>query len=350
MTITPNGVLVKVPYTVTGSTVNLPAFTSTSFTIATAHTQDNDAGIIAVFKWSPQSLAVGTGQFNAYITIDDSTSTINDNIYNAKQLDIDDDTSGFVAASFLFPINDNSLNLGTMELKVIPGIQDRNFNVQTNGQYEHKFLYLPVINPNTGKTWLNNNLGAEYADSNNPNGKFNPLKQATTSYDPLACGSLFQWGRQADGHELIDRATGTGKYNDTTTNADDPSDSLFITETSSPYDWRVSRDDTLWASESSTNNVCPVGYRLPLNNDFFVESQTWVSQDSAGALGSKLTLPMAGLRSNSGGVVRSRGHAGYYWSGSLLPRGNARLMFFYSGGVSNISYGRAYGFSVRCLK
>ncbi len=68
----------------------------------------------------------------------------------------------------------NSFNLPTN------AILDRNFFKKTNGAFQHKFVYLPVTNPKTGRTWLNNNLGAEYADTNSS--YFNPSHQATTSY------------------------------------------------------------------------------------------------------------------------------------------------------------------------
>ena len=108
-------------------------------------------------------------------------------------------------------------------------ILDRNFFKKTNGKFEHRFVYLPVKNNTTGRTWLNNNLGADYAnvDSN----AYNPSQQATTSNDYLAYGSLFQWGRKADGHELFDwtgATAGTAKHGDTDVTNDNPSDSLFI--------------------------------------------------------------------------------------------------------------------------
>ena len=45
-----------------------------------------------------------------------------------------------------------------------------------------------VTNPTTGKTWMDKNLGANQV--------------ATSIADSASYGSLFQWGRLADGHEL----------------------------------------------------------------------------------------------------------------------------------------------------
>ena len=236
-------------------------------------------------------------------------------------------------------------------------ILDRSFFKKTNGAFEHRFVYLPVTNPNTGRTWLNNNLGAEYA--NVDSSAYNASYQATAIDDHLAYGSLFQWGRGADGHELINwisNTDGEGKYTTTTIKFDTPSDSLYITAD----DWRVNRDDTLWASKSSANNVCPTGYRLPLNphgaedsaNDFYVESKTWGSQDNAGALSSELKLTAAGLRWVRGGMGYI-GKEGMYWTGSIENAQYARDLWFGSNFVKANDFINSYrgrGFSVRCIK
>ena len=89
-------------------------------------------------------------------------------------------------------------------------ILDRNFYKKTNGAFEHRFVYLPVESNTTGRTWINNNLGAEYAKVDSSD--YNPSNQATARKDLLANGSLFQWGRKADGRELIEWSTLSEKY------------------------------------------------------------------------------------------------------------------------------------------
>ncbi len=108
-------------------------------------------------------------------------------------------------------------------------ILDRSFFKKTNGVFEHRFVYLAVKNNTTGRKWLNNNLGADYANVDSSN--YNASQQATASNDHLAYGSLFQWGRKADGHELINwtgNKNGTKKYGHTQTKSNDPSNSLYI--------------------------------------------------------------------------------------------------------------------------
>ena len=351
-----NGLLVKVPYHSDNDNVALKDFTSNKFIISANNTSNNDSGVVVVFKWSGITLSAGDGYFNAKIALVGDSNT-----YYARQLDIT--ASSYTTATLSYPTDENSI-MGTLSLKVIPGIPDRNFNVLTNGVYEHKFLYLPVTNPITGRTWLNNNLGAEYADANNPNGNFNPKQQATANNDYKAYGSLFQWGRKADGHELFDwtgATAGTAKHGDTNVTNDNPSDSLFIT---SNGDWRVTPDDTLWATESSANNVCPVGYRLPLDlngaddaeNELAVELNSWDSKDANGSISSDLKLPMAGGRVVTGDRDWTASY-GIYWTGSVVPSdGNnntaSKARDIYFGNILNLLdiSSRAYAFSVRCIK
>ncbi len=245
----------------------------------------------------------------------------------------------------------NALNLPTN------AILDRNFFTTTNGAFEHRFVYFPVTNPNTGRTWLNNNLGADYA--NIDSSAYNPSQQATTSNDYRAYGSMFQWGRKADGHELlkwIDPDTVSGLYGTMPIQyAEDNRYYLYVTGFD---EWRVTSDDTLWASESSPNNVCPIGYRLPQNpnrikdgeNEFFVESETWSAQNTGGAIASVLRLPASGFRKIDGGFSLG---AGNYWEAAAVPQKSQAFEFAFNWGqVYNYSdnTARAEAYSVRCIK
>ncbi len=249
----------------------------------------------------------------------------------------------------------NALNLPTN------AILDRSFFKKTNNRFEHRFVYLPVTNPKTGRIWLNNNLGAEYAKKNSSN--YNPSQQATASNDHLAYGSLFQWGRKADSHELIiwsNDIYGTGEYGTTTFKANEPSNSRYIIEANAQHDWRVNRDDTLWASESSANNVCPVGYRLPLNpneandgeNEWYQETNTWSTKNMVGALTSNLKLVRIGIHDGTNGTISGSSGLGGYWTGSAYGV-NAHTMDFNSNRVrtNNVIFNyRADGNYVRCIK
>ena len=66
-----------------------------------------------------------------------------------------------------------------------------------------------------------------------------------------------------------------------------------------------------------------------------------------------LFLPAAGLRYSNSGELASTSSYGYYWSSSpgYGSYGLAGSLSFYSGGVGPLdNNGRAYGFSVRCVR
>ena len=187
-----------------------------------------------------------------------------------------------------------------------------------------------TVSSSTGECWMDRNLGASQV--------------ATSSTDANSYGDLFQWGRGDDGHQ--DRSSST-----TSTNADSPGHGNFITEGSSPYDWRSTQDDNLWNGESATNNPCPSGWRLPTGTEWEAEITTdFTSPNAAGAFGSVLKLPMAGYRSKANGSFVLVGARGLYWS-STASSNAARYLNFNSISSTNSPTGsRGEGFSVRCLK
>ena len=187
-----------------------------------------------------------------------------------------------------------------------------------------------VTNPTTGKTWMDRNLGATQA--------------ATSSTDAAAYGDLYQWGRRADGHQC--RNSGTTS---TLSSTDQPTHANFILAPNSPYDWRTPQNDNLWQGVNGINNPCPSGYRLPTNTELDAERTSWSQNNSIGAFGSPLKLPMAGYRSYNDGSLSNVGSYGYYWSSTGNGTG-AWYPHFNSGSADVFNGVRAFGFSVRCLK
>ena len=187
-----------------------------------------------------------------------------------------------------------------------------------------------VTNPSTGKIWMDRNLGASQA--------------ATSSTDAAAYGDLYQWGRAADGHQCRNSATTT-----TLSSTDTPANGNFILAPNPPYDWRSPQNTNLWQGVNGVNNPCPSGYRLPTETELNAERLSWSSSNSAGAFASPLKLPMAGYRNSSNGSLLYVGAGGDYWSGSVSST-YSRYLGFDSGSAGVGPFGRAVGFSVRCLK
>lgn len=186
-----------------------------------------------------------------------------------------------------------------------------------------------VVLAKDGKCWLNKNLGA--------------TQVATSATDAASYGYLYQWGRSTDGHQATTSAV-------TASNNDIPNDGNFITESVSPYDWRVTPSDNLWQGTSGTNNPCPTGWRVPTSGEWSALATAENITNPATAFSSLLKLPSAGVRRNTDGVIHGQSSFGYYWSSS--PNGiKTNDLGFSSVSVSTTNgSNRADGFPVRCVK
>jgi len=196
-----------------------------------------------------------------------------------------------------------------------------------------------VYNPVTRQIWMDRNLGA--------------TRVATSSTDFNAYGSLFQWGRAADGHQLITWASASAgsAVNGTTSilsDDDTPDDAKFILS-SSLNDWRSTQNNNLWQGINGINNPCPSGYRLPTEAEWNAERLSWASQNAAGAFASELKLTTPGYRRFNTGVLELIGVNGYYWT-STVSGNLSRYMGISSASVGIFNHHRAFGFSVRCIK
>jgi hypothetical protein len=201
----------------------------------------------------------------------------------------------------------------------------------------------------TGKVWLDRNLGA--------------TQVAASSTDYLSYGDLYQWGRAADGHQVIVRdaaspANGSAPPAGSSVNegtqattwiadeGDNAWDTKFITGFT---DWLSTPIDNLWTGTAAENNPCPSGFRIHTNQELNQESASWTAQSSVGAINSPLKLPLAGNRDESSGTLSTVGSSGYYWS-STVSDTFARILYFNSSSIGIYSSYRVYGFSVRCIK
>jgi hypothetical protein len=188
-----------------------------------------------------------------------------------------------------------------------------------------------VLNPKTGKIWMDRNLGA--------------TQVATSSTDAASYGDLFQWGRRTDGHQIR-----TSLTTPTQSSLDQPANINFIIAPDSPYDWRSGQNANLWQGVSGTNNPCPSGYRLPTDIELAAELASWSSSDRAGAFASPLKLPMAGRRFYFGSLYPEN-TTGFYWSSTVSGTSSLALTFSFDTMSTPISpNGRANGGSVRCIK
>ncbi len=189
-----------------------------------------------------------------------------------------------------------------------------------------------VLNPITGKTWMDRNLGASQA--------------ATALNDEAAYGDLYQWGRFSDGHQCRISTTTNVK-----SSTDTPGNNQFITSNfPSDYDWRKPQNSNLWQGAEGINNPCPQGFRIPTEPEFNAEKNTWASTDIFGGYASPLKFVAAGFRSYNGGFFGVGG--GYYWSSSTGNQTGTNSRFLITA-ITSAAMGngvRAFGMSVRCIQ
>ena len=202
-------------------------------------------------------------------------------------------------------------------------------------------LVLDVINPVTGKIWMDRNLGA--------------FQVATSYTDSLSLGDLYQWGRGNDGHQCRN-----SPLTNTLSSSDKPGNSNFILSTgnttTAPFaDWRNPQNNNLWQGISGINNPCPFGYRLPSDTELNNERLSWVqspinsTSSALGAFASPLKLTAGGSRSYNNGFISGIGSFGSYWS-SVISTTRTNCLYFSNTFANIITNYRAFGFSVRCIK
>jgi uncharacterized protein (TIGR02145 family) len=186
-----------------------------------------------------------------------------------------------------------------------------------------------VLNPNTGRIWMDRNLGA--------------IQTAASSSDSLAYGDLYQWGRAADGHQCRN-----SNITNTLSTMDQSSNNNFILTSSTPFDWRTPQNDNLWQGLNGTNNPCPSGYRIPTHSEFEAERTSWIQSNSYGAFNSPLKIPTAGTRYPTNGSIVNL-TSGYYWTSTINGIYSHAQNFWNTNGAYYFAY-RNSGLSVRCIK
>jgi hypothetical protein len=226
------------------------------------------------------------------------------------------------SANFVFSIGGQSCNVA---LSISPAPTYPQGTVHCQGQPTQ---IQDVLNPVTGRTWMDRNLGASQV--------------ATSPTDVLAYGDLYQWGRPADGHQCRNSMTTT-----VLSSTPQPAHGLYIVNNNLPALWMNYQEDNLWQGVSGINNPCPSGYRIPTVAELEAERLSWSTNNAAGAFNSPLKWSLGGMRNPNG--LLQEGVYGHYWA-SNVNSSNARKNFMFSSNASEDSGYRSFGYGVRCIK
>ncbi len=183
-----------------------------------------------------------------------------------------------------------------------------------------------VTNPNTGKTWMDRNLGTIVGNEVGD----------IVNHD----GDLYQWGRRADGHQCRNSAT-----TPTLSSTDQPNHNNFIigSSTTSISNWRNPHNPNLWQGANGINNPCPAGYRLPTSSEINNEFSNWNTSPLK-------YLTESGVRLGSNGQTMNTGSFGHNWTSSVDNYNQS--YYIDSGGPvpQLLAHPRNYGMSIRCIK
>jgi uncharacterized coiled-coil DUF342 family protein len=210
-----------------------------------------------------------------------------------------------------------------------------------------------VVNPKTGKIWMDRNLGARRAAV--------AIAARVFQHDTFAYGDLYQWGRRADGHQCRNSEWIGG-----TTDVDQPPHGKFYhgnwgTSAQTIPDWRFPTNPNLWQGVNGINNPCPNGFRIPTPAEMIEEFNSWSSTTTG--FNSILKIPFNGFREPvCSPAVCSAGikivEEGSFWlsekNGSFLNKPLTNGAIAGTGGSSSNkgvgSREAAYGIAVRCIK
>jgi uncharacterized protein (TIGR02145 family) len=214
-------------------------------------------------------------------------------------------------------------------------------------------IYGIIISSASGKKWLDRNLGAA---------------RVATSYDDYqAYGDLFQWGRPADGHQLINwTASTTGVpvngLSNVVANSDTPGHNNFISVSGTPgRDWRSDNNRNRWAT--IPQGPCPAGWHVPSEADWLAEiSKTKGGTANSGGMTdrstaySQLKLTLGGYRKGSGAdaaqLLQTGTNAHYWMSTDRINLDNYSDALDFEIGADYVQFffeNKNSGLFVRCL-
>ncbi|MCB4774659.1 MAG: fibrobacter succinogenes major paralogous domain-containing protein [Sulfurovum sp.] len=192
----------------------------------------------------------------------------------------------------------------------------------------HGIDYECIVSPLTGRVWLDKNIGAS--------------RKATGPFDMQAYGNYFQWGREEDGHQMVNSSVTRSKSDSLHNLSYDAGEFSGVWQRQVNYDRdhmdRISKRliwGADWAtvdidghqraafwSKSDGSSICPIGFRVPTAKEFSDELRIdTISHEfwqRGGGYSSFLKLPWTGYRRKNGEYVYSWDESNEY--GCILAK------------------------------
>ena len=218
--------------------------------------------------------------------------------------------------------------------------KDTNATSESSAIVHNGTTYGVVTSKNTGRVWLDRNLGAA---------------RVCQSFNDMACyGDYYQWGRNFDGHQ--DSTSGT--TNNQATDLNNTGTDFIVDSGKFRKDWANKEDkngdkrmDMISSYDGSF--ICPKDFRIPKMGEFLVETSQASKPvtNNLGAYRSFLKLPSSGLRNGATGKMRIDDiYATYMVSGGNYEY-SADYFYYSEDKIGRGSLGsRVTGSTVRCIK
>jgi uncharacterized protein (TIGR02145 family) len=329
------------------ATAALTNITMTGATAGGSIVSDGGAAITASgIVWS---------QTNATPTLEDSViaGTTSSGTFTHEITGLEDNASYYVRA-----FATNSVGTGYGEVVTLNTVNDTNkVRFTYNGE---DVVYGVIVSPTTGRRWLDRNLGA---------------KQVATAFDDyLAYGDLFQWGRPADGHQLINwtsitEGTAVNGMTDVLATSDTPGHNMFINAKGTDgttYDWRSDNNSNRWVI--NPQGPCPAGWHVPTIAEWMAEVSITLQMGGTATSGgitdrntayNQLKITASGRRRDFGSIggFASVGNIGFYWSHTDMEQDgggyfytNVRTFACASSYAAENMHGKGAAMPVRCIK
>jgi hypothetical protein len=191
-------------------------------------------------------------------------------------------------------------------------------------------IVVEVVNPTTGKIWMDRNLGAKQV--------------ANSITDTNSFGDLYQWGRGSDGHQCR-----KSQVSNILSNTDRPNTPYFIITPFDPYNWRSVINLSLWQGVDGINNPCPYGYRIPTFSEFDNEIKSWNGGYLGNPFSSALKFTFSGYRDGKNGIIYKEAVSGCYWTSDVSVNGRVTSLSIELPAYTPNSH-LSQGNSIRCIK
>ena len=290
---------------------------------------------------SNQSTNEATAKFVTLVGADANTSDILTYSATSSNSDVVITVSGHTLT--LTPNSDWN-GSATITAKVNDGTVDsalQTFTLTVNvfvsgGSFKGK-VYGTVTSPDTGRVWLDRNLGA--------------IRVCTSSTDSSCYGYLYQWGRNDDGHELR-----TSSVTSTRASSITPGTDMFVKSSVLPNDWTTADSNgslrtAAWAN-AGVNDICPAGFSVPTEAEIkadTIEATTTDITNAATAYSSFLKLPLAGYRDANDATFNNLQVSGVISSLTHIGGRLRKVIWEASDASAGLGWNNS-AYSVRCIK